>query len=74
MITAKERRELSKPDNTAHKQAVDALMIRASADCERYVWLPFDKFGYERGDVEYLEELGYSVERNSAYLWWEVCW
>jgi hypothetical protein len=36
--------------------------------------LNFAEFGYSWNDVQWIQDLGFTLNRNGACLWWEVTW
>ena len=75
-ITAAQARESEHqhPKRVELTRIFNHLVSTAIGREERSVNLPFDQFGYHHDDIEWIQKLGYQLDRNSACLWWTVTW
>jgi hypothetical protein len=53
---------------------IENLMDDAQKSKLNHIYLPFEKYGYNWEDVEWINKYGYHVARNSACLWWKISW
>jgi hypothetical protein len=50
-------------------------LVKQANDCgNTMTYLHFESWGYNKEDVQWIEDAGYHVYRNEACLWYEVSW
>lgn len=49
-------------------------VITANNDGDRKIYLYFGEWGFDWEDVQFVQDAGYELSRNSSCLWWEVKW
>jgi len=67
--TARSIFERRKRDEICH---VIKIILRAI--CNDYDNVSINFCDADEEAIEYIESLGYNVERNGAALWWEISW